>query len=179
MSSVEFAYLKDYRYTDQDVREHPYLEPLARSYLQSYGGDFSFLVAAKLLVESGGVLSTAVTRGVLNCMRADPTAPVPPARSRPVLRTVNPRRPARVRLKASFKRPWLSSRFPTARYAHELHPGLTELWWFPHIERYEWYPRVWCGVSLSRAQQVNTWEIPEGRTACLRCARAKGEIDGG
>jgi hypothetical protein len=165
------ALARDHKFIDTDVRADPSLRRLAGAYLRDYAGGFEFLVDAKVAAMQGQ-LSVQTVRGVLNCMLADPkilvSGPDLPA-ARSVLRRVELQRPARVQLKARFKLPVLSSKWPSAYLAHYLDPRHTELWWFPHIEKYEWYPRVWCGAQISRRQMLNTAGVPEGKTPCRRC----------
>ena len=67
------------KYTDRDVRENPDFVELAERYLESYEGEFQYLIDCKMRVQMGISLTTGMIRGVLNCMRVDPRAPEMPA----------------------------------------------------------------------------------------------------
>ena len=167
-----------YKYTDRDVRELPYLTQIAYTYLDAYQGDFEFLLDAKR-IHYQGVLATATIRGVLNCMRADPRwagylpiAPscVSPGLVTPRLRTVNLQRPARIKLNARFKMPYLMSTWPTAQVVHMLNRDRTELWWYPHVLEYRWVPAAYCGGLRWRTNYLMMLhDIPADRRLCLRC----------
>src|SRR6478735_10697790 len=60
------------KYTDRDVREDDSLRPIVESYLDTYEGEFDYLVDMKMTWASGRDLTTPQVRGVLNCMRHDP-----------------------------------------------------------------------------------------------------------
>lgn len=62
------------KFTDADVRSDPDLMRAAVEHARDYRGEFDFLVAAQELVLYTETLPVAVARGVLNCMRADPSA---------------------------------------------------------------------------------------------------------
>src|SRR5215203_6856419 len=62
----------EHKYTDRDVRESAELVEAAIEFLESYQGDFEFLIDCKMRLSAGGELSVGMVRGVLNCMRANP-----------------------------------------------------------------------------------------------------------
>jgi hypothetical protein len=65
--------LDERRYNDRDVRDNrEVLEEVAVEYLEQYTGGFDFLVDMRMRVATGYGLTTAMVRGVLNCMRNDP-----------------------------------------------------------------------------------------------------------
>ena len=163
----------DHRFTDRDVRENSNLYPIAAEYLRNYGGDFDFLVRAKRSLEAIGSLPLATVRGVLNCMRGDPSAAmVLPQPQPPKLKVVEIQRPARVQLKATFHKPYLTSTWPTAYLAHRLDPERTKLWWYPHTASYSWEPFVLCGMYFGRKPLLNTHYVPLGKKECQRCVDA-------
>ncbi len=59
------------KYTDADVRADPELAELAYEYLETYAGEFEPLVKAQQVLARGSLLTTSLTRVVLNCMRND------------------------------------------------------------------------------------------------------------
>lgn len=61
----------DRKYTDADVRADPELGELAYEYLETYSGEFEPLVKAQQVLARGSLLTTSLTRVVLNCMRND------------------------------------------------------------------------------------------------------------
>lgn len=65
------------RYNDTDVREDPTLIPEAEDYARKYTGSFEFMLAAQKRVQGGKSLTVPMARGVLNCMRMDPSADAP------------------------------------------------------------------------------------------------------
>lgn len=163
----------DHRYTDRDVRENQYLYYVAVEYLHSYGGDFEFLVRAKRSLEAIGSLPVATIRGVLNCMRSDPSAAINlPSPKPPRLKVVTIQRPARIRLKATFHKQYLTSTWPTARLSHWLDPVRTVLWWHPHTASYSWDPYPLCSMHFGRAPLLNTHYVPLDKKECQRCVDA-------
>ena len=58
------------KFTDRDVRENIHLGKVAVRFLENYGGDFDFLVAAKRASRKDE-LTIQMVRGTLNCMRSD------------------------------------------------------------------------------------------------------------
>lgn len=85
----------DLKYTDRDVRESAELVEAAYEYLESYAGEFEFLIDCRMRVAQGESLSVGMVRGVLNCMRVDPRvkslpAPLPPDET--VVEFAKPRR---------------------------------------------------------------------------------------
>lgn len=68
------------KYTDRDVRENRELTAAAYRYVETYQGEFQFLVDCKMRVASNEELTVGLVRGILNCMRVDPRVtglPVP------------------------------------------------------------------------------------------------------
>jgi len=63
------------KYEEQDVT--PALAGTAASWLESYTGDFEFLVSLKRRAAANGGLSRREAKGVLNCMRAENRRSVP------------------------------------------------------------------------------------------------------
>lgn len=61
------------KYTDRDVRDNltEAIETVT-DYLESYTGEFEYLVDCKMRLAHGMTLSVGMMRGVLNCMRNDP-----------------------------------------------------------------------------------------------------------
>lgn len=62
------------KFIDRDILADPGLITTATIYAVNYHGEFEFMLAAKAAAQSSGTLPLPVARGVLNCMRADPTA---------------------------------------------------------------------------------------------------------
>ena len=170
----------DYKYTDQDVRETQELRHHVNTFLHEYGGDFEFLVKAKMAYMAGVPLTTATYRGVLNCMRFDlnwarrlsPPRGLITSRPNP-LRVVELQRPARVILKAQFKKPYIMSTYPTAQVVHLLDIKRSQLWWYPHIEEYHAVLYPYCGRIIGRGleQMLEANEVPECRRLCKTCER--------
>jgi hypothetical protein len=73
----------DRKYTDRDVRENQNFYQTVIDYLDTYEGEFDFLVDCKMRVAMDRDLTVGMVRGVLNCMRHDPRVtdlpePLPP-----------------------------------------------------------------------------------------------------
>lgn len=62
------------KFVDRDILADPSLVTTATIYAVNYHGEFEFMLAAKAAAQSSGTLPLPVARGVLNCMRVDPTA---------------------------------------------------------------------------------------------------------
>jgi len=62
------------KFIDRDLLADPGLVTTATIYAVNYTGTFEFMLAAKEAAQATGTLSLPVARGVLNCMRVDPTA---------------------------------------------------------------------------------------------------------
>lgn len=61
------------KYTDRDVRDNKaHVTELVTDFLESYTGEFQFLIDCKMRLAQGLELTVGMMRGVLNCMRADP-----------------------------------------------------------------------------------------------------------
>ncbi len=175
----------DYKYTDRDIRENLNLMKVAHDYLLQYGGDFDYLVRARQYLVIQGSLPTSIARGVLNCMRSDPywvgRIPAPrlenyfmsPPESPRRLYVVDTRRPQRIRLKATFNKPYVMSPWKTAYLVHLLDQRDSQLWYHPHTGTYEYLLQGWCNISYGqRRNLIMTDTIPEGRRECDRCRRA-------
>ena len=67
-----------HKFWDSDIRRDPSLLVVAIEYARDYCGDFEFMVGAKSVVQETGSLPLPMARAVLNCMRTDPRANVPP-----------------------------------------------------------------------------------------------------
>lgn len=61
------------KFVDADLRLNPDLISVAVKYVEQYKGEFGFLLDARQVVMDTGSLPLPVARGVLNCMRVDPT----------------------------------------------------------------------------------------------------------
>lgn len=60
------------KYTDRDVRSDlPAVERIVSDYLESYEGEFEFLVDCKQRLAIGVELTVGMMKGVLNCIRVD------------------------------------------------------------------------------------------------------------
>lgn len=66
------------KYTDRDVRLNPAFYAVAVDYVFDYQGEFQYLLDCRERITSGGALTVGMVRGVLNCMRTDPRAPILP-----------------------------------------------------------------------------------------------------
>lgn len=168
----------EYKYTDRDVRENPNLILDVKAYLGWYGGDFDFLIKARQYLAVQGTLPTGIIRGVLNCMRTDPSwiwrvpilsTPATP----PSLYQVDISRPRRIELKATFNKPYVMSPWKTAYLVHILYQRESRMWWHPHTGIYECLLQGWCNISYSqRRNLIMVDTIPEGRRECTRCRAA-------
>jgi hypothetical protein len=181
------------RYTDQDVRESPDLREVALMYLKRYQGDFIFLVRAKNYLEEHDDLPVATIRGVLNCMRADPTAamllpqtgsgryederpPGPAMFGTPWYDEVGRRepqrtRPAVVKLKTTWHVEYALSTHATAQVYHILRLERSYMEWLPHVRAMAYHLEVWCGYPLgwSLGSRYKLSNSTEGRRVCKLC----------
>jgi hypothetical protein len=140
--------MTEVKYTDRDVRENPDLREKAYCYAFYYEGDFEFMVAAKELAKISEELPVAVTRGVLNCMRADPRvaatlpAPQPQVQNARIIpgtvREMGPRHQRPV-IRHSYDLPvrwrgiYLYSSHKTAQVFHMLNTERSRIHYYPAV----------------------------------------------
>jgi hypothetical protein len=174
----------DYRFTDRDLRENPSLVGLAITFLQAYGGDYDYLRYAQDFLRTNGDLTTAIARGVINCMRHDPQwatrllrpSLVPVSQSRPMLRIVDRHyheRPPQILLKAVWHMRYIQSSWPTAFLAHYLDHNRSTLLYFPYTGQIACHPYAVCSARISCVEMVHE----TSRAICRRCIMIEEDRD--
>lgn len=178
----------DARYNDREVREDLKLQACAIRYVQSYQGDFEFLVRAKMFLHQNGTLPVATLRGVLNCMRSDPmgamslpqtpTGRFAPTESRLQQRAIEVVTTRPVTVRVQWKMKYILSNHKLAQVAHLLRPDTSELRWFPVSQDYRWYPRAWCTKIHYNTSLLEMTNDPRGRRLCVQCVSAQERSTG-
>jgi hypothetical protein len=174
----------EHRYTDRDVRECPELVAAAEGYLRAYTGEFQFLVdAQRSLVSYGQPLPVAITRGVLNCMRADVRlwgtlpAPLPPEPKPRRLKVVEEPRRWPFRLKTRWKKSVLVSLHASAQVWHVFSPERSYIEYVPARDEYRVYMHGLCawyavdGTTGYRTPAALLDAPPADRRQCAACTR--------